>query len=456
MDTSSKMSPPGAQLPALLTLITDATKTVESFYRKTSVPFVPSLDDTTPHPLDTQVSPPELRRAIETIEGACAQLCATVARPSHTMMNNIMGFYEPACYHVVVKGKIPDLLSSAPGGMHVSELSEKSGIEKGKLSRVLRLLASKHCFREVTLDVFANNRLSSLLLSTNPMSDTTGHITDENMKSATQIADVLTDPEWGHSYSPTRTGFNKWVGLDKSLFEYFSGATPEGAVRGARFGGCIVGWNIATGSESTYSQYPWGGLKDGASVCDVGSGLGSITIQLAKTYPSLRIKLQDREDVIERAKTEFWPKECPEAIAENRVEFKAMDFLTEPPVEGCDVYFLKNVLHDWPDKECLQILNGVSKAMAAHSRMLVQEYILLQSSRVPDEESRVQQAPEPLLPNFGVGKIRLYNSDINMMGMLNAQERRLESFIELAAKAGLKFLKFWDAGEMGMVEFVKA
>lgn len=81
------MSSHSAQLSALLALITDATKTVESFYGETSMPFVPSLDDTTPHPLDTQVSLPELRRAIEIIEGACAQLCATVARPSHTLMN---------------------------------------------------------------------------------------------------------------------------------------------------------------------------------------------------------------------------------------------------------------------------------------------------------------------------------------------------------------------------------
>ena len=119
----------------------------------------------------------------------------------------------------------------------------------------------------------------------------------------------------------------------------------------------MVGWSIATGSESTYSrqyhdafpsfwdadiftEYPWGGLEDGASVCDVGGGVGAITVQLAKTYPNLRIKLQDREDVIQRAKTEFWPKECPEAIAENRVEFKAMDFFTEPPIEGCNIYFV--------------------------------------------------------------------------------------------------------------------
>ncbi len=45
------------------------------------------LDDTAPHPLDDQVSSTEMREAIQTIEGACAQLCALVARPNRTMLS---------------------------------------------------------------------------------------------------------------------------------------------------------------------------------------------------------------------------------------------------------------------------------------------------------------------------------------------------------------------------------
>lgn len=75
------------QLSALVSLIAHATKIVEAEYEKSSSPFVPSLDDPTPHPFDTEVMPSDLRRAIQTIEGACAQLCATVARPNNTMVN---------------------------------------------------------------------------------------------------------------------------------------------------------------------------------------------------------------------------------------------------------------------------------------------------------------------------------------------------------------------------------
>ena len=75
------------QVSALVKLISDASKIVEGHFVKSSKPYVPSLDDTEPHPLDKQLSEKELRTAIQTIEGACAQLSATVARPSHTIIN---------------------------------------------------------------------------------------------------------------------------------------------------------------------------------------------------------------------------------------------------------------------------------------------------------------------------------------------------------------------------------
>ena len=75
------------QLSALVDLIANATKIVDAHYRKSTKPYVPSLDDLESHPLDDEISDAELRNAVQTIEGACAQLSATVARPSHTIVN---------------------------------------------------------------------------------------------------------------------------------------------------------------------------------------------------------------------------------------------------------------------------------------------------------------------------------------------------------------------------------
>ena len=46
--------------------------------------------------------------------------------------------------------KIADILQESPSssGLHISDIGKTAGIEEGKLGRVLRLLASKHIFRE--------------------------------------------------------------------------------------------------------------------------------------------------------------------------------------------------------------------------------------------------------------------------------------------------------------------
>jgi len=87
MNLQPSMALRRGQISALAKLISDATKIVEAHYVKSPKPYVPSLDDTEPHPLDEKLTEKELRTAVQTIEGACAQLSATVARPSHTVVN---------------------------------------------------------------------------------------------------------------------------------------------------------------------------------------------------------------------------------------------------------------------------------------------------------------------------------------------------------------------------------
>ena len=83
-------------------------------------------------------------------------------------------------------------------------------------------------------------------------------------------------------------------------------------------------------------------MGHGASVCDVGGGIGNITLQLAKAYPNLNLKLQDLPERMIQARNEVWPKECPQALKEKRIEFKAIDFLAESPIPGCNIYYVSD------------------------------------------------------------------------------------------------------------------
>ena len=90
-------------------------------------------------------------------------------------------------------------------------------------------------------------------------------------------------------------------------------------------------------------EFPWQELGTGATVCDVGGGVGNMSLQLAKAHPNLRLILQDLPERIQQAKNEVWPKEYPEAIAEGRITFEPIDFFASSPVPGCDIYYVRDI-----------------------------------------------------------------------------------------------------------------
>ncbi|KAF9449478.1 S-adenosyl-L-methionine-dependent methyltransferase [Macrolepiota fuliginosa MF-IS2] len=445
-----------SNISSLVAIIASAAGDIESYYKtSTSKPGVPSLDDTDPHPLDNAIYPPTVRHAVQVLEGACAQLCATVASPGSTLLNRFLSAYQPTCISVALRGCIADVLLAEPTGMPVSEISKRCGVEEQKLGRVLRLLCSHHIFREVRKDVFANNRLSMQLLSSNPISSIGLHLADEpGNKAASFLTETLLDPEWGPSYAPELSAFNRSTGYTHPLWLYFEGKdSKKGAEQGARFARGMIGWNNSISAEAIVTDFPWAKLPKGAIVNDVGGGWGNIAMQLYRRYPNLNMKLQDLPERIRQARNEAWPKECPEAIADSRIEFRSIDLLQESPIQNCDIYLLKNVIHSWSNDAAVKALENIRKAMSPASRLLVYEYIIQNTNRVPVNESEFQQAPLPLLPNFGAGRIRQYYLDLAVMALTNSGERRLDDYIRLATAAGLKLVDVWDLGEMGVMEF---
>ncbi|KAH6873689.1 O-methyltransferase-domain-containing protein [Coprinopsis sp. MPI-PUGE-AT-0042] len=435
-------------LSALVALIADATKIVEAHYKATSEPYVPSLDDTEPHPLDSQIYPAELRQAVQTIEAACSQLSATVSKPSRAVVNREMEAFGPHCINVAISLKIADALNDKPEGMHIDELASVLDVNANKLGRILRLLVSRHIFREASDDVFANNRLSMKLLSDSPIASLGGHFTEEAGKSAGELTSILRDPEWGHSFSPLNTALNRHYKFDGTFFQYLEEANVA-----ERFGKGMVAWGDACEAESIVTEFPWTELPAGTTFCDVGGGIGNMAMHIAKAHPHIQVKLQDQPKQIEQAIKDHWPKHYPQAIEENRIEFKSIDFFTEAPISGCDIYYLKHIIHDWPDAQCQQILKNVRRAMAPQSRLLIHEFIIQHANRVHAKSLPQRQAPEPLMANWGTARIRSYNLDILMMTILNARERTLEDFVNLAQQADLRFVKVWDFDELAMIEF---
>jgi hypothetical protein len=110
-------------------------------------------------------------------------------------------------------------------------------------------------------------------------------------------------------------------------------------------------------------DWPWRELPTGATVVDVGGGMGKSTcrseychaetdtmlsggfcIQLLSAYPHLQCVVQDRAEVVQQARESFWPQTAPELVANGRVQFMEHDFFKPNPVRDADVYWFRGVL----------------------------------------------------------------------------------------------------------------
>ncbi|KAH0581656.1 hypothetical protein H2248_011352 [Termitomyces sp. 'cryptogamus'] len=96
-----------------------------------------------------------------------------------------------------------------------------------------------------------------------------------------------------------------------------------------------------------------------------------------------------------------------------------------------------------------ELLNILTYKQLVH---ITDEYVLQHANHTDASSSTFTNAPEPMLPNYGIGRIRQYNCDIAMMVIHNGKERTLDNFIDIASKADLQFVKLWCVGEMSMVE----
>ncbi|KAH9922934.1 S-adenosyl-L-methionine-dependent methyltransferase [Fomitopsis serialis] len=439
-----------AEVLALLKLVNQATNDALAAY-EASGEDVPSLTSLDTKSLSSMSDNLALKKAVRLLEGASDQLCATLAPPANTVINRVVP-YDWACMRVAIHVRVADVLSEHPDGLHVDELGPKVNIEKGKLARILRLLATRHCFREVRPNVFVNNRLSLVLRSDNPLSDLADVHLHEVYKAALVLHENLSDPVRGPSYKATESAMMQSVQGDGKItfFDYLK-ANPGRRETFARamFGmGSVMG-TLAALEGTSGSLFPWADYK---TICDVASGVGPFSTALVRQVPGVKVILCDLPEVIGQAK-DLWSKDHHDIIEAQRVEFVPFNFFEGSPPTGLDIYYLRNIIHNWPDAEAETILRNVQKAMRPGSRLLVHDYVVQYASRIEGDISDLQEmAPEPLLPNFGAGSLRMYGQDLTMLLTYNAKERTVRDLADLSNRAGLRVVKVWDIAETDIVE----
>ncbi|KAI1407192.1 putative sterigmatocystin 8-O-methyltransferase precursor [Hypoxylon sp. FL1857] len=147
---------------------------------------------------------------------------------------------------------------------------------------------------------------------------------------------------------------------------------------------------------------------------DVGGAVGHQCIALKKRFPELpgRIILQEQAHVIHQVKENPLP-------GFEGIEAEAYDFFTPQPIKGARAYYLRNILHDWPNHKCKEILQNIKMAMSKDSAILIDEMVLSECG-----------APW-----------RATQLDIAMITCLAAMERTEADWRALLDESGLKIQK---------------
>jgi hypothetical protein len=298
------------------------------------------------------------------------------------------------CLRAMVELGLPDAMA-APEDLPT--LAERTSTDPAALARLLRVLGDVDLVERDGEGLFRLTEMGRLLRSGHP----------SGMRSMPLMLTWLPSVSaWSMLADAIRTGAGVFAAVNGSSSWEIMSRDPEQAAT----------FNAAMARRGTMQADAIRDAVDLAGigcVVDVGGGTGALLEALLAHQSGLRAVLADRPHVAAEAE-----QRMAAAGVADRCEIVAADFFAEVPTGG-DAYVLSNILHDWPDDDCLRILGVVHAAMAPGARLWVLERVL-----DPDPpRSALQQADVHLL-------------DLHMLVMFGAQERTVAEYDALLTAAG--------------------
>ena len=308
---------------------------------------------------------------------------------------------------------VPDDLSP----IAYTDLAVKANVPVRRLQSVVRMVMTDGIFFEPSPTQIAHTQLSASFASDSAFLDWASFILIYQAPVAYQFTEATA--RWPNSVDKHETAFSLALNTDSTFFEYLE-AHPDmtkafaGYMRGLQRSGSGSVQHIVDG-------FDWASLGE-ANIVDVGGSTAHASIALASTFPDLHFTVQDLPEVVQEGKAKL-PHLASASIA-SRINFSVHDFLTpqqlQPNSPKPDIYFLRRILHNWPDHHAREILNHLAVALRDSgnpcARVLVMESIL----PLPSTLFRFQDA-------------YLRVRDLTMTQLFNSRERELEEWKDLFA-----------------------
>jgi len=332
--------------------------------------------------------------------------------PQLQLRNLVLGFVTSRALQIAAELGVADALADGP--KDCTALASTLGAHAATLHRLLRALAAHGVFEQLPDGRYANTVLSEYLRDAVP-----GSLRGlARMYGDAAIWRAFEGLE--HSVRTGEPGFVHMHGV--APFDYLA-AHPESA---RRFDDAMVS-SSGMMNAAIVEAYDW---TQFGTLVDVAGGAGSTLAAFLEATPALQGVLFDLPHVIERARAYLAQRGV---AARCRVETGS--FFDAVPA-GADAYFMKHIVHDWGDADCLRILRNCREAMPEHAKLLVCDKVI-----PPGNE-----------PNYG----KLV--DLIMLAMMHGgRERTAEEFRELLAQAGMRLTRIIATrAENSIIEAVKA
>jgi C-methyltransferase len=299
--------------------------------------------------------------------------------------------FAARCLHVVAELAVADRIDVAP--VPVGELAAGCGVDVDALDRVLRLLAVHGVFARHA-DGYSHTPASRLLRGD----------AAATMRPYARMAGL---PLWWNSLAAlersVRSGRPALEIVDtEGLWPYLRQRPDEAAI----FDRAMTAKAVAA-VTGVLAVYDFGRFT---SLVDVGGGRGHLLRAVLDAVPSATGVLFDLPEMVASVE-----------LGHPRMHAVAGDFFVDPLPEA-DAYLLMDIVHDWPDEECVAILRAVRRAAPAEATLLVVEAI------VPD----------------GPIDARTATLDVIMMTLTGGRERTPDELRVLLARAGFSLERVLD------------
>ncbi|OAQ65236.2 O-methyltransferase [Pochonia chlamydosporia 170] len=285
-------------------------------------------------------------------------------------LNMVMLHYEEclrsSSVRTLLEMGVFDALPVDGSGMSAPELAKKLGVDENLLVRLMRVVVPTF-FEEPQPEVYTHTANSKVYLD-GPLRANFKMMFDEICVASTRMPDFFKKNGYLNPISRSNNPYtfaHDTHGL--SMFEFLL-QHPD------RFNNFNDAMQARSSQTSLpYSLFPFKSkfgevdtTNETVLLVDVGSGIGQATLAIREACAEIKGKMvmQDQKQVIDGIATPLPPG----------VEAMAHDFFKPQPVQGALFYYIHRCLHDWPDSDCLVILQHLAAAMSPNvSRLLISE-----------------------------------------------------------------------------------